>query len=557
MNWIGGYGPNSPNIMIIGDCPTHLDSEKPFTKTFELDSLLRDAGIHKSNCWLTTVSKYEVPPNFGKKRTPFNIRATEAGINIEEQVANLQTEINDVKPNVILGLGKSVLWALTGKTSIGSYRGSILLGMGRKFIPTYNPAHLSWQAEDVEFIGYWNRQVIRFDMMRALEESHDPKLNLPMRTLEICKSAVQLRRFIDQYQDYLDLSVDIEAHGTCLPVCIGLAFTKNHGLCVPLWNRDGISKIPDKEMVSIHIMLAELLASKAIIGQNFNYDRDKIKRIGFIIKWLKSDIMLKCHAINAEHPKSLAFNTSIYTREPFYKDEGMYEGSLEDLFMGCARDACVTKEIDEVTEPYLKELEQDKYYYNFMMRWPAFYLEIENTGFKIDPDRRDFLIRKYVTWEEENSYKLFKIVGTPLNVMSPKQVGLLLYDVWKLPRQKGTSEEDITKLLNMVSCEKVFKKNPEIKTGLELILETRRVRKTVGTYLMALPDFDGRMRTTCFPCLDTGRSKNGQQEPPIRPKVDIVGKGLKKDMKDLGMAFQTMTKHGDIGEDVRSMFIAG
>ena len=65
---------------------------------------------------------------------------------------------------------------------------------------------------------------------------------------------------------------------------------------------------------------------KDIVGQNFNYDRDKIRRLGFAIRRIHSDTMLKAFAINPELPKGLAFLTTIYTREPFYKDEGMYEG---------------------------------------------------------------------------------------------------------------------------------------------------------------------------------------------------------------------------------------
>ena len=48
----------------------------------------------------------------------------------------------------------------------------------------------------------------------------------------------------------------------------------------------------------------------------------------------------------------------------------------------------------------------------------------------------------------------------------------------------------------------------------------------MSTYLMALPDFyDGRMKTTCFPCLETGRSvKQPAQEPPIRQTVQVSEK---------------------------------
>jgi hypothetical protein len=77
----------------------------------------------------------------------------------------------------------------------------------------------------------------------------------------------------------------------------------------------------------------------------------------------------------------------------------------------------------------------------------------------------------------------------------------------------------------------------------ELIMEIRRVHKTIG-YLKAEPDYDGRMKTTF---LITGtenyRTSTNLLEPPIRPE--------KK-----GWAFQTVTKHGDVGQDLRSILVA-
>lgn len=551
--YISGYGPMGAKTLILGECPTEQDSAtgKPFSKSRELDTLLREAGISKQNSWLTTVSKYHVSPNYGKNKIPFAVRAKNEGIDINVQLSELQNEINSIKPNAILGVGKTALWALTGHGSIENFRGSILQGMGRKFIPSYNPEHLNWNARDVEFIGYWNRQIILCDYKRFAAQSKFPEIILPHRTLEVARNSHELAQFINRYKDSPNLAVDIEARGHCLPVCIGLAFGPKHGMTVPLWNKGEISNIPDADLVQMWILLAEVLAHKEIIGQNFNYDRDKILRLGFIINRLKSDIMLKAHALNPELPKNLAFNQSVYTEEPFYKDEGMYEGSINDLFIGCARDACVTYELDEAMQPDIEELGLNKFYNNFLMRLPDFYWEIEKQGFAIDKIQRAALIKKYVAWDEKIRYDLFKLIGTEINVNSPKQVAILLFESWKLPARAGTGEEELTSLLNLQNGVK----NPDHRKAIELILEGRRVRKSISTYLMALPDFDGRMRTTCFPCLETGRSNTGQQDPPIRPQVEVIDENGKKKKKVLGTAFQTLTKHGDIGQDVRSMYI--
>ena len=553
--YIPGHGPLGAKLMLLAEAPTYKDTStgRAFSDIRELSYLLTDTGIKKDNCWLSYVCKYEVPPNIGKKKIPFPVRARNHGINMEKQLEELQEEINSIKPNCILALGKTALWALSGRTDIQSYRGSIMHGMGVKFVPTYNPNHLSWHATDVEFKGYWNRQIIAFDMRRALTQSQFPELNLPSRTLEICRNSAQLAEFRQRYKGKIRMASDIEANGTCIPVCIGLAFNKYHGMTVPLWNTDGISNIPDSDLIQCWLILAEMLWENEIVGQNFNYDRDKIKRLGFIIRRLASDVMLKAHAINPELPKGLAHNTSLYTEEPFYKNEGMYKGSITDLLMGCARDACVTFEVDENMDSDLDELGMRPFFENFLMQLPDLYWSIERQGFRMDNEERDRLLRKYIEWDEKCRYELFQLTGAEINVNSPKQVAILLWENLKLPRKESTGEEDITALLNSVSV--WTKRDSSHRRICELILEDRRVRKSISTYLMALPDYDDRMRTTYFPCLDTGRSSTGQQDSPIRPTVDVIDENGKKKTKVLGIAFQTMTKHGDIGADIRGMYV--
>lgn len=551
--YIPAQGSIGAKLMILGEAPAYYETTGPFQGPSgkELDKLLFDADIKRNSCWLSNVSKYEVPPNLPGQKIPFQIRAKRVGIDLDQQIEDLQNEINGIKPNCILALGGTALWALSGKTKIGNYRGSIMHGMGVKFVPTYHPAHLLHQATGGEFKGYWNRQVMIFDFKRAKYQSTFPELVLPSRTIEICKSSAQLAEFRDRYHDKIRMAVDIEANGTCIPVCIGLAFNKHHAMVVPLWNCDGISNIPDADLVQMWIILAEMLYEKEIIGQNFNYDRDKIKRLGFIIKKLVSDTMLKAHAINPELPKRLAFNTSIFTEEPFYKDEGMYFGSTQDLLSGCGRDACVTFEVDENMDADVDELGQREFFENFLMSFPDVYWDIERQGFRTDNEERDRLIRKYIEWDERVRYELFKLVGTEVNVNSPKQIAILFWENLKLPQKDTVGEEDVTALLNSPTAIK----KPEHRKICELVLEGRRVRKSISTYLMALPDYDGRMRTTYFPCLDTGRTSTGQQDPPIRPNIEVIDENGKKKKKVLGTAFQTMTKHGDIGADIRGMYV--
>lgn len=552
--YVPGQGNLGCNIAVVGEAPSFEECNqlKPFVGPSgrELDRLLKEVGINRSDCWITNACKYMVPPNAPRKKIPFHVRAKSVGIDMHQQLDELQNELNQIKPNVVIGFGGTALWALTGKNSIKDYRGSILWGMGRKCVSTYHPVNFLPNRQDSEFMGYWNRLVAVNDLKRAKRQAEFPELRLPYRNLEICQNSAHLAQFYNQYRHLRDVWVDIEAGGHCIPICIGIAFNKYHGMTVPLWNTDGICNIPTSDLVECWAILAQILMEHDIHGQNFNYDRDKIKRLGFSIRGIKGDTLLKSFAINPELPKGLAFNTSLYTEEPFYKDEGMYEGNIKDLLLGCARDSCVTCEVSQAMDPDLDELNQRPFYENFLMKLPDLYWEIERNGFRVDERARDTLIHKYVEWDERLRYELFKLVGREVNVQSPKQVAILLYGELGIPQRAGTGEEELTAILNLKSFT-----NVEHRRIIELILEDRRVRKSLGHYILALPDYDGRVKTTCFPCLDTGRSSNGMQEPPIRPMVEIIDENGKKKKKAFGAAFQTITKHGDIGQDVRSQYL--
>src|SRR6266478_3364292 len=323
--YIPGQGSLDPKIVILGESPgsEEIKERKPFVGPSGrlLNQLLSEAGINREASWITNVCKYFVTPNLPDQKIPFGVRAKNDGIDLSRCLDELRTELSQLQPNIIIALGGTALWALTGKKNISNQRGSILSGMGFKVIATYHPAHILHGEGEVK--GYYNKQVMLFDLKRAAYQSQFKEIILPNRSLNICQNSAQLYDFIQRNSSNNKPAIDIEAIH-CIPACIGIAFNKQEGITIPLWNTNDISTIPDSDMVSCWCLLSDLLATNDVIGQNFGYDRDKIRRLGFIVRSLASDTMLKAFTINPELPKNLAFNTSIYTEEPYYKDEGMY-----------------------------------------------------------------------------------------------------------------------------------------------------------------------------------------------------------------------------------------
>src|SRR5260370_26199254 len=100
----------------------------------------------------------------------------------------------------------------------------------------------------------------------------------------------------------------------------------------------------------------------------------------------------------------------------------------------------------------------------------------------------------------------------------------------KSPVRKSTDEKTFDSLVRNAV------KDPKKKRVLELILETRKVRKTIGTYIDHEIDYRGRTLTGVRIALETGRTSNGILKAPVTTSP-------------FGLAFQTITKHGEIGTD--------
>lgn len=555
LQYVPGIGPRGAKLCIIGIAPgsEEVIKEKPFVGPLGaiLRADLRDAGINIEETYRTNIFKYQLPNNNFE-------RYQEIGLNLQEALADLQEEINTINPNCILGLGDPVLRSLTRHSGINSWRGSILFALSKKAVFTWHPA-AELHGEGEGQWKSWQRYVRKFDVQRAVAESSFAEMNLTNRSLIIAKTYSDVFRFFERNKSGY-CALDIEAIEN-IPVCIGFSFQPTEALCIPLFNtlpikvdnkkksyerNVEISTIPTPDLALIWQEIAKVFVNPNIkfIGQNFKYDEDKLNRLGFFLHSLHWDIMIGTHCISSEMPKSLAFQTSIYTREPYYKDEGkelnFKKEGIEQFFLYNCKDACVTREIYDVQQKELAEIPYGLEHAQWRMKLHKAYLDMDRIGFPIDEDERWELINKYVRRSVELEKELQDLVGHYVNFKSPKQISELLYNEFKIPKRAGTGEQVITSLLGNVL--KPGKHNTEIRVC-EIILDGRRVDKTLG-YLKASPDYDGRMKTTIRICgTENFRTSTNILDPPIRPEK-------------MGWAMQTVSKHGDIGNDLRSILVA-
>lgn len=540
--YIPGSGPPGCKLMVVGEAGGEQEEKLgevlvgPTGK--EVERLFNQSGSSLKEVWKTNVIKYH-PPDNNYKRIGELTDSQGKPVTLEGQQDYLWKEIEAIQPNAILTLGNLPLVTLTGKTGISKWRGSLLLcRLGIKVIPTIHPAsYLRYQGAGST--PYSARVYVQKDVERAIVESRTKELILPQRTVDIARSLYDVVRFFEIYKDERDWAIDIET-ANCVPTCIALSPNPFHAISIPLLHESHF-RIPHSELVEIWLILMAFFARKDIRYwfQNGKFDHDKIEEIlGILLQGqVYVDTMLLAKVLHPELPGSLAWITSVYTREPYYKDEGKNfdpkRDKPEQFHVYNGKDSCVTIESGQAMLPYLKEYDLEDYFFNYKMPQHRLYMKMERRGFKINEKLRAEKIRDYDIKAFELEYILFNIVGREFNVNSPQQVKDVLFNDLKLPVREGTDEDTLTALLS--NHAKTGKKRDFI-TGL---LELRSVNKVRGaTYLRSDPDYDGRARSSWkVSGTETDRSSTTKLDEPLRPT-------------ESGWAAQTLSKHSEIGGDL-------
>ncbi len=575
--YVPGSGASGAKIVLVGMAPGK-DEEKeglPFVGRAggKLNELLEEAGIERSACYVTNVSKYRPPFDDMKK-------LDEVGIDLQEQINNLFRELREIKPNIAIALGEEALKALTGKRGITKYRGSILPALYGDFkvLPTIHPSALL-RAENP-----WDKQtkfksqrsvtpeIVIVDLIKAKKESTTKEFTTPNRKLEIIKDAYQLYKFLSSYSDR-EPAIDIETF-KCIPTCISIAFTPWHSVSVPLLPIPGCRgelRLTPSEYIAIWEVLAKFLDRQDIrfIGQNIKFDLEKLispaKLIhSFIRDRVAADTSLMMGTLYPELPRRLEFSTSIFTNEPFYKDEGREfnpkKDPYETLLLYNAKDSAVTKEVKLSLDKELSEIRRadfipkaakDKdtftlkdFYYNYINKLHDFYFEMEAEGLNVDMERRQELRSSYKRDSERIHRENTELVGGEYNPRSyTKDIPKIVVDILKLPPRKGYGEEELVALMGN-HCETGSIQEKVLRN----ILSERQIYAN-QRYLEASPDADNIMRSSWNPVgTETGRSSTNDLGPPLRPFDEKPHK--------MGLPFQTLPKHGPFAKAIRGIFIA-
>lgn len=483
--------PHPYRIAIIGEAPGE-DEENvrvPFYgKSGQyLNGKLADAGIDRARIFVGNVCQVR-PPGNRISLFPWN------GPEITDGIAALREDLQQFGPNICVLLGNTPLHLAKANTQLGfgtdsgeledgeeekrskypfkitKWRGSLFLGpipntpfTNRKCIPSLHPAGVLRNFSGNPLLGC--------DLVRARQEGETPELTLPKRELLTGLDAATLCHLMDTWPAGLRCSVDMEGGLPANKVndavkadskkrrhigwrCVSLSASPAKAFAIAWWKFD----LDDhaRLLQSFARLMWRMDVPKVL--QNALYDAFvQTFGYGIPIRNIAEDTMVKGWEIYSELPKGLGVMASVYTREPHWKDEDMYETTGEALAVGCCKDTSVTLEICQVHDSCLdpsapqgsgpltdeqRRKARVHYYANMRMLQPLLYMELRGIKYDLESVARRAKEVRTDGWTDEKGIfnppinqignRLCQIAGTevrgPSGCIADKRLAKLMYE---------------------------------------------------------------------------------------------------------------------------------
>ena len=501
---VEGRGPLSPRIMIVGDCPGAEDeiAGRPFNGAVgnELTKMLREAGINRDECYVTNVCKYRPPagevsawmtdkktigPKKGwKQRGKYWIHPL-----IEEGIAELEQEIDRVRPQCIVGLGNLALWALAGEWGITNWRGSELHHYDIPFVPTLHPSSVirNFATRPLVINDLRMRVVRRLNEGFVTPEWH---FNTSPSCDEVCEYLYGLTGSV---------AGDIETMQGKI-VCLGVARSPRNAMCIPFIGPQGVWwSHEDYLRVREAIRYVSTTPKVKWIGQNWNYDAQYFEEDLGIHAMADFDTYIAQSVLHPGSERGLGFLSSIYCDwHSYWKDDGKdWNKGIKDFnkeFRYNCRDVCATWEIGqkqciELQRANLMPQFEERMKYS----WSVY--RMMRNGVNRDPARTQAIITEIDEAVHTRELMVAEVAGHPVNFQSPKQVATLFFKELGCapiakrgaPGKVSTDDETLKKL-----CEKY----PHHEPIASAILEARSLSTIKANFLMGELDPDGKLRSS-------------------------------------------------------------
>lgn len=470
--------------------------------------VIQNIGIYGSDCYITAVIKDgDENPNTHVYNT--KKAGVVTSVRYKEYLAFLQYELSRSRPKVILAVGNIALYALTGKYGIHKWRGSILtceFMPGVYVIPTFEP----WNIR----ISHTNAFLIEQDAKKArdiLRGIYTPTV----RNYKIYPTFNEIVDFLTQcYVSGMKgtrISFDIEVNNYndaakeqgLTPQVTHISFAMGlDGVCIPFVVPAG-DYFPADQELDIWKLIAKILEETNIekVGQNLIFDSQFLFRTYGIRCNNMHDTMIAQQTLLPEFHKGLDMITSLWTDQPYYKDDGkefLAGGSSHDNFnIYNALDSLICSEVIEKQVEQLKALNNYEAYDRQRKLIPVLTYMMER-GVKVDVGG---MHKEYVELGrrlEDMEAELESITWKGFNPRSTKDLHEYFYGKKHLkPYKKRNTKGEMAPCYDEIAMKRIIRKGfPEAK----MIQEIKRLGKMRSVYLdIKKVDKDGRYRCAYSP----------------------------------------------------------
>ena len=491
-------GPLDCKIAFVGEAPGSQEVKlgEPFVGRSGqlLNELLKTTGIARTSCYITNVIKEQPFRNNVKLFIDLKKRTPKISPEWEDYVKELQEELSECKANIIVAVGAIAMYALTEQRGIVKRRGSLYESTilpGRKVIPIIHPSAALRQ--------YVYQHYIIYDLLKIKKESEFSALVFPEREILIEPSYLDVMCFLSECESKDMVAFDIEVSNHEVS-CISFATSATRVMSIP-FIKGGQDYFPPDQEMEVWKRISDVLENNNItkLAQNACFDVTFLFRKYGIRTRPLDDTMVAQAMVLPDFPKGLDFITSLYTNEPYYKDEGKFRikfggGSDERFWIYNAKDSLV---LMEAYPKILKELiylrNVDIYKHQASLIEPLVYMS--ERGIKMDTE--GLKIHSEKTGRDIETLKIeidAMTEGMIKNPNSTMQVKNYFYEFKGekpyISRSTGNPSVDVDALKRLA------------RKGYEearVLLKIRTLTKLKGTYLDVTLDGDGRLRCAYNP----------------------------------------------------------
>ena len=288
-------------------------------------------------------------------------------------------------------------------------------------------------------------------------------------------------------------------------------------------------------------LFKEILESPDIlkIGQNIKFDINVIKKYGIHTAGPIFDTLVAHYLLNPEFRHNLDYLAETYLNyrtvhiEELIGPKGknqlnMRQVALDTLVDYACEDADITLRLKSIFEKQISKNNFSELLYDIELPLVSVLADMEEVGVRLDISALKQSSVGLTQYLQEIEQSVFELAGIEFNISSPKMVGEVLFDRLKIvEKSKKTKSGQYT--TNEDVLENMKSKHPVV----EKILEYRKIKKLLSTYIDALPTLisplDGKVHTTYNQTITaTGRLSSTNPNLQNIPIRDEEGKEIRK-----------------------------